>query len=347
VLTTIAFTAGFASIRQFNETMQEAFGCAPSELRRRILPGRAGEGKLTLRLQCRPPFDAETLLTYLGRRALPGVEEVIEGRYRRTIVLPRSRGDIEIEPISGTNAVFIHLHLTELSDLSLLVQRCRQLFDLDADPSAITQVLAADAILAPLVAMRPGLRIPGAISGFELAVRAILGQQVSVAGARTLAGRLVKAYGESVASPSGTLTHFFPTPQQVMQANMQGLGITQARINALQALAHAIVEEGLVLDRDANREQTMAQLLKLPGVGPWTASYIAMRALGDPDALPVTDLGLRRAFEQRGLAADPRSIAVHAEAWRPWRAYATHHLWASLTNSLSEAPILSTKHTRP
>jgi AraC family transcriptional regulator of adaptative response / DNA-3-methyladenine glycosylase II len=347
VLTTIAFTAGFASIRQFNETMQEAFGCAPSELRRRILPGRAGEGKLTLRLQCRPPFDAEALLTYLGRRALPGVEEVIEGRYRRTIVLPRSRGDIEIEPISGTNAVFIHLHLTELSDLSLLVQRCRQLFDLDADPSAITQVLAADAILAPLVAMRPGLRIPGAISGFELAVRAILGQQVSVAGARTLAGRLVKACGESVASPSGTLTHFFPTPQQVMQANMQGLGITQARINALQALAHAIVEEGLVLDRDANREQTMAQLLKLPGVGPWTASYIAMRALGDPDALPVTDLGLRRAFEQRGLAADPRSIAVHAEAWRPWRAYATHHLWASLTNSLSEAPILSTKHTRP
>jgi len=121
-----------------------------------------------------------------------------------------------------------------------------------------------------------------------------------------------------------------------MQANMQGLGITQARINALQALAHAIVEEGLVLDRDANREQTMAQLLKLPGVGPWTASYIAMRALGDPDALPVTDLGLRRAFEQRGLAADPRSIAVHAEAWRPWRAYATHHLWASLTNSLPE-----------
>jgi AraC family transcriptional regulator of adaptative response / DNA-3-methyladenine glycosylase II len=347
VLTTIAFTAGFASIRQFNETMQEAFGCAPSELRRRILPGRAGEGKLTLRLQCRPPFDAEALLTYLGRRALPGVEEVIEGRYRRTIVLPRSRGDIEIEPISGTNAVFIHLHLTELSDLSLLVQRCRQLFDLDADPSAITQVLAADAILAPLVAMRPGLRIPGAISGFELAVRAILGQQVSVAGARTLAGRLVKACGESVASPSGTLAHFFPTPQQVMQANMQGLGITQARINALQALAHAIVEEGLVLDRDANREQTMAQLLKLPGVGPWTASYIAMRALGDPDALPVTDLGLRRAFEQRGLAADPRSIAVHAEAWRPWRAYATHHLWASLTNSLSEAPILSTKHTRP
>jgi AraC family transcriptional regulator of adaptative response / DNA-3-methyladenine glycosylase II len=347
VLTTIAFTAGFASIRQFNETMQEAFGCAPSELRRRILPGRAGEGKLTLRLQCRPPFDAEALLTYLGRRALPGVEEVIEGRYRRTIVLPRSRGDIEIEPISGTNAVFIHLHLTELSDLSLLVQRCRQLFDLDADPSAITQVLAADAILAPLVAMRPGLRIPGAISGFELAVRAILGQQVSVAGARTLAGRLVKACGECVASPSGTLAHFFPTPQQVMQANMQGLGITQARINALQALAHAIVEEGLVLDRDANREQTMAQLLKLPGVGPWTASYIAMRALGDPDALPVTDLGLRRAFEQRGLAADPRSIAVHAEAWRPWRAYATHHLWASLTNSLSEAPILSTKHTRP
>lgn len=345
-LTTIAFTAGFASIRQFNETMQEAFGCTPSELRRRVLPGGTGDGKLTLRLQCRPPFDAEALLTYLGRRALPGVEEVLEGRYRRTIVMPGSRGNIEIEPITGTNAVFIHLRLTELSDLSLLVQRCRQLFDLDADPSAITQVLAADPMLAPLVAMRPGLRIPGAVSGFELAVRAILGQQVSVAGARTLAGRLVKACGEPVSNPLGTLTHYFPTPQQLMHTNVQGLGITQARVGTLQALARAVVEDGLVLDRDANRERTMEQLLKLPGVGPWTASYIAMRALGDPDALPVSDLGLRRAFEQLGLVSDPRNIAIHAKAWRPWRAYATHHLWASLTNPSSEALILSPKHTR-
>jgi AraC family transcriptional regulator of adaptative response / DNA-3-methyladenine glycosylase II len=195
--------------------------------------------------------------------------------------------------------------------------------------------------------MRPGLRIPGAVGGFELAVRAILGQQVSVAGARTLAGRLVKACGEPVSNPLGTLTHYFPTPQQLMHANVQGLGITQARVSTLQALARAVVEDGLVLDRDTNREQTMEQLLKLPGVGPWTASYIAMRALGDPDALPVSDLGLRRAFEQLGLASDPRNIAIHAEAWRPWRAYATHHLWASLTNPSSEALILSTKHTRP
>ncbi len=326
-LTEIAFTAGFASIRQFNESMQEAFGCAPSALRRRALPGGTGDGRLTLRLQYRPPFDAEALLTFLGQRALPGVEEVSAGRYRRTVAFPRSKGIIEIEPIARMHAVFIHLQLNDLGDLSLLVQRCRHLFDLDADPAAVASVLSTDPVLAPLVEARPGLRIPGAISGFELAVRAIVGQQVSVSGARTVLGRLVKAHGEPLTEPRGALTHFFPTPQQIIQADLQGLGLTQARVNALQALARAVAEEGLVLDRDADREQTLTRLLTLPGVGPWTASYIAMRALGDPDALPVSDLGLRRALERYGVAADPKGIMMRAEAWRPWRAYATIHLW--------------------
>jgi AraC family transcriptional regulator of adaptative response / DNA-3-methyladenine glycosylase II len=331
-LTMIAFTAGFASIRQFNETMQEVFGCAPSELRRHTLPTGAGDGRLTLRLQTRPPFHADELLSYLERRALPGVEEVTQGRYRRTVALPHSKGIIEIEPIKGAHAVFVHLQLGDLSDLSLLVQRCRQLFDLDTDPAAVATVLTADPLLAPLVEARPGLRIPGAIDGFELAVRAIVGQQVSVAGARTLAGRLVAALGEPLSKPEGTLTHLFPSPQQIMQAALQGHGLTQARANALQALGRAVVEEGLVLDRSADREQTFTQLLALPGVGIWTASYIAMRALGDPDAFPASDLGLRRAFEQAGLAGDLRTIQTRAEAWRPWRAYATHHLWASLAS---------------
>jgi len=329
-LTEIAFTAGFASIRQFNDSMQEAFGCAPSALRRHAQPAGTGDGRLTLRLHYRPPFDAETLLAFLARRAVPGVEEVSNGRYRRTVAFPRSRGIIEIEPVARIHAVHVHLQLNDLGDLSLLVQRCRQLFDLDADPAAVAAVLSADPVLAPLVEARPGLRIPGALDGFELAVRAILGQQVSVSGACTLLGRLVAATGEPLAEPQGSLTHFFPTPQQIMQADLQGLGLTRTRINALLALAHAVSEDRLVLNRGADREQTVERLLALPGVGPWTASYIAMRALGDPDAFPVTDLGLRRALEQRGLASDAKSVAARAEAWRPWRAYATIHLWNAL-----------------
>ncbi len=329
-LTTIAFTAGFASIRQFNETMLDAFGCAPSTFRRRTLSGQNSEGRLTLRLQYRPPFDYETLLGYLHKRAITGVEEVVERRYRRTVVLPHSRGIIELEPAEKAHAILLHLYLSDLSDLSMLVQRCRHFFDLDAIPSAVSDVLAADPLLAPLVTARPGLRIPGTVDGFELAVRAILGQQISVAGARTLAGRIVSTLGEPLEQPSGSLTHYFAAPQAVAHSELQGLGLTKSRIVALRAMARAIAEEGLVLDRSAEREETICRLLQLPGVGPWTAAYIAMRALGDPDAFPLTDLGLQRAFERHGVPADRKSIAQRAEAWRPWRAYATHHLWASL-----------------
>jgi AraC family transcriptional regulator, regulatory protein of adaptative response / DNA-3-methyladenine glycosylase II len=332
-LTTIAFTSGFASVRQFNESMQDAFGCAPSAFRRHALPGGTGDGKLTLRLRYRPPFDSESLLAYLGRRALPGVEEVTRGRYRRTILLSKSRGILELEPVAETNSVLVHLQLSDLSDLNLLVQRCRQVFDLDADPLAIGEVLATDPVLAPLVATRPGLRVPGAINGFELAVRAILGQQVSVAGARTLAGRVVSTLGEPLASPDGTLTHLFPAPEVLAAADLNGLGITQSRIVALRALAQSVARGELVLDQSADRVQTGEQLQKLPGVGPWTASYIAMRALGDPDAFPVADLGLKRALERAGLATHPREILVRAESWRPWRAYVAHHLWASLAGT--------------
>jgi AraC family transcriptional regulator of adaptative response / DNA-3-methyladenine glycosylase II len=329
-LATIAFSSGFASVRQFNDSMQAAFGCSPSAFRR-VQPPGAGDGKLTLRLQYRPPFDSESLLVYLGRRALPGVEEVVHGRYRRTIVLPQSRGIIELEPVVETNSILLHLQLSDLSDLNLLVHRCRQVFDLDADPAAISEVLAADPVLASLIAARPGLRVPGAVNGFELAVRAILGQQVSVAGARTLAGRNVTALGEPLTTPDGKLTHTFPSPEVLTRADLSGLGITQSRVSALRALAQSVVKGDLVLDHSADRVQTAEQLQRLPGVGPWTASYISMRALGDPDALPVTDLGLRRALEQHGLPTDTRRIVAHAASWRPWRAYATHHLWASLS----------------
>jgi len=332
-LTTIAFAAGFTSIRQFNDTMQAAFGCAPSAFRRRAPSVAAGNGHLTLRLPYRPPYDAASLLAFLGQRALPGVEEVSNGRYRRTIVLPHTRGVIEIEPVAEKNHLLLRLQLDDLRDLNLLVQRCRQLFDLDADPAAIADVLTADPLLAPLLSIRPGLRIPGAINGFELAVRAILGQQVSVAGARTLAGRLVKALGEPLSTSDDTVSHLFPNPEVVAQADLQGLGITQRRIDTIRLLAQNIISGDLELDRSADREQTTTKLLALPGVGPWTVSYIAMRALGDPDAFPATDLGLRSAFARHGQATDLRRVTTYAEAWRPWRSYATIHLWTSLADA--------------
>jgi AraC family transcriptional regulator of adaptative response / DNA-3-methyladenine glycosylase II len=328
-LTTISGTAGFTSIRQFNETMRASFGCTPTEMRRRG-PQAPGGGGLVLRLHYRPPLDAAALLAYLAHRAVAGVEEVVDGRYRRTVALPHARGVVELEPLADANAVLLRLCLDDLRDLGPLVQRCRQLLDLDADPAAIGAALGTDPLLAPLVAARPGLRVPGAIDGFELAVRAILGQQVSVAGARTLAGRLVAALGAPLPEPRGALTHTFPTPERVAGTDLKGLGLTGGRIVALRALARAVTEGDLTLDRGADWERTLARLRALPGIGPWTASYIAMCALGDPDACPVADLGLRRALERQGLAGDPKAIAARAEAWRPWRAYATHHLWASL-----------------
>lgn len=291
-----------------------------------------GEGRV-LRLPYRPPFDVATLFSYLAYRAIPGVEEVTNGCYRRAFALSGAQGIVELELRPGADMVLLRLSLDNTCHDQAVAQRCRHLLDLDADPAAMAGVLGADALLAPLVAARPGLRVPGAIDGFELAVRAVLGQQVSVAGARTLAGRLVAALGEPLAEPRGALVRFFPTAERVAQANLSGLGLTGGRISALQALARAVAEGSISLDRAADPAQTSARLQELSGIGPWTASYIAMRALGDPDACPVADLGLRRALERLGLAGDPRSIAARAEAWRPWRAYATHYLWASLSDS--------------
>ncbi|GAC1511575.1 MAG: hypothetical protein NVS2B16_13210 [Chloroflexota bacterium] len=327
----ISYAAGFRSIRQFNETMQTAFGCSPTALRRNGTSQSVGGGGLVLHLTYRPPFAATEILSYFAARAIAGVEEVKNGRYRRTVALVRSTGTIELEPIAGRNHIVLRLHLDDLADLGLLTQRCKHLFDLEAHPSVINDVLGADAILAPLVAARPGLRIPGTVDGFELAVRAILGQQISVAGARTLLTRLVSRIGTPLTEPQGSLTHFFPSPHTVANADLDRLGMTQARARSLRALACAVAEERVLLDRGADREATRAALLALPGLGTWTASYIAMRALGDPDALPETDLGVRRAFEQRGHSTVRGRILSRAEAWRPWRAYATHHLWASLT----------------
>lgn len=328
-LTEVAFAAGFSSVRQFNDSMRTAFARTPTELRRRAAPLPAGSGLLTLRLAYRPPFAAAGLLDYFAKRVLPGVEELADGRLRRVLALPHSTAVAELRPLPAANQVQLRLRLDDLRDLSAAVQRCRQLLDLDADPAAVARVLSADPELAPLVAVRPGLRVPGAADGFELAVRAILGQRVSVSAATSFAGRLVAALGEPLPAPDGRLTHRFPSAAALATADLDGLPITRGGAAALRALAQAVVAGEIELHRGADRERTARALLALPGVGSWTVAYIAMRALGDPDAFPLTDLGLRRALATRGLPADPASVIARAERWRPWRAYAVLHLWAA------------------
>ncbi|HSV66269.1 MAG TPA: AlkA N-terminal domain-containing protein [Mycobacteriales bacterium] len=323
----IAFAAGFGSIRQFNDAFREAFGCAPSQVRRGAAAGREardGEGSITLRLRHRPPYDVPSVLGWFAARAVPGLEEMAGGTYQRTLRLPRGGALAELTPYADT--VRLRVRLADLRDLTAAVQRCRRLFDLDADPAAVGTVLAADPALAPLVAARPGMRVPGAADGFELAVRAVLGQQVSVAAARTCCGRLVAALGEPLDLDGRW--RLFPSAGTVAEAGpdgLSGLGLTGARVRTLYALAAAVADGSLVLDAGADRPGTAAALLALPGVGPWTASYIEMRALGNPDALPVGDLGLRRAAVRLGIP-EPE-LPARAEAWRPWRAYAAMHLW--------------------
>ncbi len=350
--TDVAFAAGFPSIRQFNETIREVFATTPTELRRgtraddrQLSPARRGQvagvraaAPLTLRLRHRAPLDAAGLLAFLGARAVPGVEagDADGGAYRRVLALPHGPGVARLAPGSASDAgdhVRCELRLSDLRDLAAAVQRCRRLLDLDADPVAVDDALAADPLLEPLVRRTPGRRVPGAVDGAELAVRAVLGQQVSVAGARTLAGRLTAGFGEPL--PEGMsdddLTHAFPTAQALAAADPAELPLTRARAHALTTLCAAVADGSLALDPGADRDATRERLLTLPGIGPWTAEYVAMRALGDPDAFPATDLGVRKALERLGEPGDPKAAERRADRWRPWRAYAVQHLWASLS----------------
>jgi AraC family transcriptional regulator, regulatory protein of adaptative response / DNA-3-methyladenine glycosylase II len=291
---------------------------------------RPGPAELVLRLDHLTPFDQRALLDFLAARAVPGVEEVGAGAYRRTLRLPHAAGRVQLEP--HADHVLATLRLDDPRDLAAAVEGCRRLLDLDTDPVAVAATLRADPLLAPLVAARPGLRVPGHVDGFELAVRAILGQQVSVAGARTLAGRLVAALGTRL-EPGGDGPRMrFPEPAAVATADLRGLGLTGARVEALRALAAAVAAGRLDLAPGADRAEAEAGLLALPGVGPWTAAYVAMRALGDRDALPAADLGLRRALERLGAPSGVRDLRERAERWRPWRAYGVMHLWSSLSD---------------
>ncbi|MGH2730554.1 MAG: DNA-3-methyladenine glycosylase 2 family protein [Actinomycetota bacterium] len=322
----IAFAAGFASIRQFNDTIRQMFAVTPTELRaKKRSKVQSPPGSITLRLPYRAPLDARALFGFLGARAVPGIEESDGDTYRRTLRLPHSPGIVELTP-EGDH-ISCRLQLGDVRDLTAAVHRCRRLLDLDADPVAIDSVLAADPLLRPLVTRTPGVRVPGAVDGVELALRAVIGQQISVRGARTIAARLVAGFGKPLTVPSHGLTHVFPDADVVGDADLTKIGIPGKRQTTVRSLASALAAGDLVIDPGADRDETQAKLLELPGIGPWTASYIAVRALGDPDGFMATDLGVRRALEGLGVGGDPAAIA---ERWRPWRAYAQQHLWTSL-----------------
>jgi AraC family transcriptional regulator of adaptative response / DNA-3-methyladenine glycosylase II len=325
----VALASGFGSVRRFNHAMRATFGRPPRDLRRKGAEGPGEAGAVTLRLPFTRPYHWESMLSFLAARAIPGVEEVRGGEYRRTVAVDAARGSLAVRPAPRGAGLVASIRLSRLGALPTIVGRLRRLFDLDADAAAIDSLLARDPLLAPRVAARPGLRVPGAWDPFELAVRAILGQQVSVGAARTLAGRLAAASGERApAAPDGGPALVFPGPERLSELRLDGLGLTGSRAAALRALAAAAARDPDLLRPAADLEATIERLEELPGVGRWTASYIAMRAFHEPDAFPEGDLGLLRALERRGTRPRPAELLRRAEAWRPWRAYAALHLWS-------------------
>jgi AraC family transcriptional regulator of adaptative response / DNA-3-methyladenine glycosylase II len=326
----VALAAGFGSVRQFNETIRSIYGRTPTELRRRARGqgGKAASGTIELSLACRQPFDGESSIRFLGSRAVPGVEAPDGLSYRRSLGLRHGGAVVDLQPQAG--AVRCLLRLDDLRDLTAAVARCRRLLDLDADPETVSAQLGEDRCLGALVRRHPGLRVPGGADGFELAARAVIGQQVSVAAARTVAGRLVERYGTPLDEPVGAVTHRFPTSLVLAGVDPASLPMPRSRGKALCELARRVAAGDLSLDTGAELGSTVAALLSVPGIGPWTASYVAMRALGDPDAYPLGDVGLRRALERRGYAGGGAEEERLAEAWRPWRSYAVVHLWRSL-----------------
>jgi AraC family transcriptional regulator, regulatory protein of adaptative response / DNA-3-methyladenine glycosylase II len=353
----VAFAAGFGSVRQFNDTVRAVFAEAPTALRERAkrksqashpdvpAPGpglrgaaratgtkrgaAAGRTVLSVRLAYRSPIAAEVTFGFLAERAVPGVEEGGATYYTRSLVLPHGFATATVRcPIGDERFLWATLMLDDLRDLTTAVKRLRQLFDLDADPEAVAEVLAADRVLSKALKLRPGLRVPGHVDAEELAMRAVLGQQVSVAGARTLAGTLSAAHGASLEQPEGSVIRAFPTASAIAALSPEQLPVPTSRGRCLVRLAHALASGELDLRPGADRERASAALLAIPGIGPWTVAYVRMRALRDPDAFPAGDLGLRRALERAGLPAAPMAALALAERWRPYRSYALQYLWS-------------------
>jgi AraC family transcriptional regulator of adaptative response / DNA-3-methyladenine glycosylase II len=341
----IAFAAGFSSIRQFNDTVRSVFENTPSALRTRAAARVDSEatspGSVSLRLPVRTPFAFEGVFGHLAAGMVPGCEEVRDGAYRRTLRLACGNGVVSLTP--AADHVRCVLVLDDFRDLATAIARCRRLLDLDADPEAVIDALSHDAGLAPAVAKTPGQRIPRTVDEAEMAVRAVLGQQVSTKAARTHAGRLVAAYGRPIADPVGTLTHTFPSAEQLAEIDPVHLAVPKARQRTMSALIAGLADGGVVLDAGSDWAAARDQLLALPGVGPWTAEVIAMRGLGDPDAFPASDLGLKLAAERLGLPGSQRGLTEYSTRWRPWRSYATQHLWTTLDHPVNHWPPQETR----
>lgn len=336
----VAFAAGFASIRQFNDTVRAVCDLTPSALRRRArqrpAPEAVGAQTLVLRLPVRTPFAYEGLFGHLAATAVAGVEEYRDGAFRRTLRLPHGHGIAALTP--HHDHVQCSVVLEDLRDLTSAIARCRRLLDLDADPEAVVDALSTDPALSALVAKAPGQRIPRTVDEAELAIRVVLGQQVSTKAARTHAGRLALHYGEPITDPGGALTHVFPRVDDLADINPAHLALPKARQRTVAALVAALASGDVTLDAGCDWNAARAQLLAIPGVGPWTAEVMAMRGLGDPDAFPVTDLGVLAAARALSLPDDPRALTEHSLQWRPWRAYAVQHLWTALDHSVNDWP---------
>jgi AraC family transcriptional regulator, regulatory protein of adaptative response / DNA-3-methyladenine glycosylase II len=333
-MTEVALAAGFGSIRRFNEVFQDLFHRPPSALRREgsagSVPAKAG---VTLRLRYRPPYDWDSMLAYLEARAIAGVEVVANWGYQRTVEIDGSVGLVQVVHLPQQQSLGVAIHFPRVRSLPAIVARVRRLFDTGADIETIDAHLSRDVVLAPLVTQRPGLRAPGGWDGFELAVRAVLGQQVSLAAARRLAGELVVRHGKAlrgVPERHPGLSHVFPTAESLARAESIGLGMPSARRASLKALAEAAVADGNLFRPFGTIEEAITRFRSIPGVGEWTAQYIALRALREPDAFPASDAGLLRGVALvDGIRSSPDSLLKRAECWRPWRAYAAQHLWAA------------------
>ena len=324
-----ALAAGFHSVRQFNDTIREVFASTPSEMRDRSNRARPRSlGIVELRLSCREPFDGAALLRFLEVRAVPGLEELRGGTYRRALTLAHGTGIVELT--AEPRAVRCVLRLDDLRDLATAVARCRRLLDLDADPLAIAEALGHDELIGGLVRARPGLRVPGCVNGDELALRALLGQHASLQAARTQTARLVETFGTPLEQPLGSVTHRFPAAAVLAEADPKAFAGLGLRRDALPTLAARLATGEVRIDAGSDPREARTRLLAIRGIGPRTAAYVAMRGFHDPDAFPHGDAGLRRALKALGRPHDTRSLAVMQQRWRPWRAYAAVQLWTSL-----------------
>jgi AraC family transcriptional regulator, regulatory protein of adaptative response / DNA-3-methyladenine glycosylase II len=340
----VAISSGFGCVRRFNAAIRKVYHRTPTQIRRLARQTAIQtENQYLFRLRFRPPYDWHGMLAFLAPRATPGVEVVELGSYRRSISLHGSHGYIEISLDEGNNALAVRVQFDDPRSLFFITERVRAMFDLSADWADIVQSLRVDPELARQVEAGPGLRVPGCWNGFELATRAILGQQITVRGATTLAGRLVRTFGKSFSVARG-LTHLFPPAEVLADARLASIGLPAARGETIRALARAICEGKIRFEGVVDSDSFLDRLCEIPGIGKWTAQYVAMRALGEPDAFPSTDLGLLRRLALR----TSRELELRAEAWRPWRAYAAMYLWnANECRAVSSKLLSSKSHKSP